>query len=205
MLGRQVGSSMLRLPANARLVLRPALSQYQQDLISRTTLFSTQRYYASTPGRPKKAVGEPSRPVKRSVKRAAKSSATGEAGEQVAANKRQSRAKKTTAKKAAAPKKPKKKVLTDKQKAVKEAGVAKAKIADLKKAALDPPKRGSTLSTYTMFMSEKMKEVGNAGDHVVARQRFKENVNEWKRLSPAELEVSPGNYYAHSLIYDSMY
>ena len=93
MFGRQVSSSLLRLPIYARLPLRTAASHSPRDLLSRALFNAFQRSYA-TPSRPKKAVGEPSKPVKRSVKRAAKKPASHDgAGEA----ERRMRAKRTNA------------------------------------------------------------------------------------------------------------
>ena len=96
MFGRRVGSSLLRIQLNARLPLRPAPFQCQASSINALAC----RYYAS-PGRPRKTVGEPSRPVKRAVKKAAKSTEGGPAAKQVKAKKATAAAKKKTAKKPA--------------------------------------------------------------------------------------------------------
>ena len=103
MLSRKVGSSLVRLPVYARLPFRPTPFQCQDN----TTILYSRRSYAS-PGRPRKTVGEPSRPVKRAVKRAAKTTTTDDPAT------KQVKAKKDTAaaKKKAAPKKPKAKALS---------------------------------------------------------------------------------------------
>ena len=192
---------LLRLPINARLVLRPALSQCQHGFIPRLLVSSAQRYYA-TPGRPRKAVGEPSRPVKRATKRAARSSDTGEAGRQVREKKQQgtttrkTTAKKSAAKKKAAPKKPVKKPLTDRQKAVQTARVSRAKITELKKQALSPPKKGAHVTARLMLLREKAKSTrGSGSNHQAAfGQASREASQEFKQLTSAELEVSSSIY-----------
>ncbi|KAK0335950.1 hypothetical protein LTR59_002000 [Friedmanniomyces endolithicus] len=67
MFGRRVAVS-LRFPLQPRLLLTPF--QRPPHAASCALLHQTQRTYA-TPGRPRKVVGEPSKPVKRAVKRAA--------------------------------------------------------------------------------------------------------------------------------------
>ena len=215
MLGRQVGANVLRLPFYARLPLRPASFQCQHDLTARVLLSSSQRYYA-TPGRPRSTVGEPSRPVKRAVKRAAKAP-DGPAKEKVqerkkdAAAKKKAPAKKTAValkkttpvaakKKTAAPKKtttaPTKKratrrVLTDAQKATKAQKAENDKIKEYKKAALSPPKNGSRRTAYNMFAQEKLKgqDLKTTGEKVT--DVVKRLAPEFKQLSAAELEVCP--------------
>lgn len=178
MLGRQVTNTLLRGPTRG-LALRPATFQ---DLASRATIFSSLRSYA-TPGRPRTAVGEPSRPVKRAVKRDARSADGGEAKKRVQARKASAKAKKK-----AAPKKPVKKVLTPEQQAKKEAKAASTKIKELKKTALKPPTTGQRVTAYNVFIGEhtRGRKVG-AGQS--APEALKEANGEWKTLSPADIEV----------------
>ncbi|KAK0272751.1 hypothetical protein LTR35_012717 [Friedmanniomyces endolithicus] len=100
MFGRRVVVS-LRIPLQPRLLLTPF--RRQPHAASCALLHQTQRTYA-TPGRPRKVVGEPSKPVKRAVKRAA-AKATGPDSpvkQIVKPRKRSPTAKPATAKKAAA-------------------------------------------------------------------------------------------------------
>ena len=175
MLGRQVGTSLLRLPRVAHLPIR-SLPQY--ELAVRTLAPFAHRSYASItpsrPGRPKKAVGEPSRPVKRAVKRAAKSpkedaaTAKVKARKETAAKKKKATAKPTS--KAKAPARPKKKVAKKvvseeqksklaaklvKRKEEKAVKVRQARITELKKIALDPP-AVKNLNTWIVFSSERL-------------------------------------------------
>lgn len=195
MLGRQVGSLLLRLPINARLVLRSAQFQCQHGFTSRLLASSAQRSFA-TPGRPRKAVGEPSRPVKRATKRAARSSSTGEAGRQVREKKKGTSTRKTTAKKATGKKTTSKKrvrkPLTDEQKAVREARISRAKITELKKQALSPPKEGSHITAHGMLVREKTKGMKLSGSNRTEAfgQVAKDASRDYKQLTPAELEVS---------------
>ena len=206
MLGRQVGSSLLRLPIHARLLLRPTApfqSQCPQDLASRTIVLTSQRYYA-TPGRPRKAVGEPSRPVKRAAKRQAKdTSGTDPATKLVKARKT---AAKSTTKKAAPKKTRAKKPLTETQKAAQAAAQEKAtlrkdkakakraeekekaKTKELRELALSPPTLGRTRTAWAMFLQEKtagLKEKGGAS--LMSKQASEE----WKSITPAQREVHP--------------
>lgn len=199
MLGRQVSSTLSRLPINARLAFRPAPLNGPS---SRILTLLPQRYYA-TPGRPKKAVGEPSRPVKRATKRAARSTGTGEAGRQVRAKKTSgtstaSRTRKTSAKKKSTAKKSTtrraRKPLTDEQKAVKAGRIERAKITELKKVALSPPKKGRRVNAHTMLLREKTKGQTLPGSSTDRKRAFadrsKEVSREYKNLTPAEHEVS---------------
>ncbi len=189
MFGRQVVSRLARLPLYARLPFRP--SQCPLEVVSTIA----QRSYAS-PGRPRKTVGEPSRPVKRAVKRTAKATDGGPAKRQVKAKKDVAAAKKKTAKAAAPPASKKKrapKAVTEEQKAAAKAKIAKAKDADLKKATLKPPSNRA-ISAYNAFMAEKRKgaPAGEMQGPDVSQKMsamMKELAAEWKSLSPAELEV----------------
>ena len=67
MFGRR---ALLRFPAPARLTaLTPLPCPPRHDLSARAFLLHQYRRSYATPGRPRKAVGEPSRPVKRAVRR----------------------------------------------------------------------------------------------------------------------------------------
>ncbi|KAK0868200.1 hypothetical protein LTS02_003721 [Friedmanniomyces endolithicus] len=100
MFGRRVVVS-LRIPLQPRLLLTPF--RRQPHAASCALLHQTQRTYA-TPGRPRKVVGEPSKPVKRAVKRAAAKATDPDSPvkEIVKPRKRSPAAKPATAKKAAA-------------------------------------------------------------------------------------------------------
>lgn len=175
MLGRQVSNSLCRLSTHARLPWRSSPFQCQHDLSSLALLCSSHRFYA-TPGRPRKAVGEPSKPVKRAVKRSAKSASSPDSP---------AKEKVTAKKKAAEKKKPKPKArqLTPEQKAVQK---SKAQISELKKAALSPPSR-TKMSAYLMFMKENLKDTDESKASM--KDRFKTVVPQFKNLSSAELEV----------------
>lgn len=189
MIGRRV-AVLLQLPAQSRLLLANR-SQSQHDLPLRTLFYQPRRLYA-TPGRPRKAVGEPSRPVKRAVKRSAAKATSPEESpaKQKVEAKKKSAAKKPAAKKAAAPKKQ----LTEEQRAAKAVKLDQAKIADLKKAALSPPKVTRS-NAYLQFTAEKGKELKGLKSSSVADIRktvgdhMKSSAAQWKQLSAAELEV----------------
>jgi hypothetical protein len=183
MLGRTVGSSLTRLPIYARLPLRPAAVQ--------CTLILPHRSYA-TPGRPRKTVGEPSRPVKRAVKRAAKSTTSDDpASKQVKAKKKTAAAKKKPTKQAA-PAKPKRKLLTPEQKEARVARREKDDVKNLKKAALSPPGQ-KTATAWIMFIKDKLKGVAASGEEGSNQERLRQRIRpvaeQWKALSAAELEV----------------
>ncbi|KAK4547444.1 hypothetical protein LTR36_001100 [Oleoguttula mirabilis] len=204
MFGRRV-TVLLRFPAPARLPA-PIPFQCQHDLPTRTLLGQSRRSYA-TPGRPRKAVGEPSRPVKRAVKRSAAAATSpdspakqkNEAKKEKAA--KNPAAKKPAVKKAAAEKAAPRKVLTEEQKAAKAASLEKAKIVDLKKAALEPPKFARHLSAYNMFVTDKGEALkGSSGTQIHHLERLKEFAQgmsaQWKEMSPADLEHY--NHLAHT-------
>lgn len=168
--------------ARGQALTRP-ISLLRTTTVSPKVTFVSQRTYA-TPGRPKKAVGEPSKTVKRDVKRAA--------------------ADKTKPTKAAsklkdAPKKKKKVVkekapLTDAQKERlariaknKEVKLQKAEIAELKKIALPEPKTLYSTRQVTAWM------VYNGAYQQEHRTTLGEATKEasrlFKELSASELEV----------------
>jgi len=195
MLGRKVGTSLLRLPIAARLPIRT--TAFQHDLTSRALIGCLQRYYA-TPGRPRSTVGEPSRPVKRAAKRQAKSTVETTAADKQVKAKKAKATEKAKKPKTAAAKKPKsvrkKAEPTEEQKAAKAQRVARANLADLKKAALNPPPRRNG-SAYNVYFKEKLKGVDVKGaEGADSREKFlnvtKPVIAAWKNVSPAELEVS---------------
>lgn len=191
---------MLRRPVTALLqarLARPIAPPQSQpfDLCIRTFSHAPRRLDQPAPtrrpGRPKGVVGEPSRPVKRSVKRNAQKPAS--TGEDAAADKTASR-KKTAAKKKAAPKKPRKE-LTEAQRAAKKKQLQSAKVTELKKAALKPPKVTGS-SAYLEFCKEHMKGIGDqmkgkptAEIRSILGQSAKERSQEYKNLGTAEVEV----------------
>lgn len=212
MLGRQVGSSLLRLPRCTRLPIRPLPTQHSQlGLAIRAVAPGALRFYAQTtpsrPGRPKKAVGEPSRPVKRAVKRAAKSPKEGAAAKKVTARKEPAPKKKATkAKTATGRAKKKVPALSEEEKAKQAellakrkqraaARLDKANTAELKKLALSPPHVGRH-SANSLFRKEKLTGTGGqfkSSNAAERREAFADQVSkasqEWRNISTAELEV----------------
>lgn len=192
---------MLRWPASARLLSAPL-----PCALPTSSLVLPIRTYA-TPGRPKSVVGEPSRPVKRAVKRAAAKPADGTspAEKKLAASKRKAAAARrrpelTEEQKAAQQERLQNaraamKARQERQKAKTKAQAEKLKTAELKTVALEPPPRAHG-SGYTMYTSEKIKAMGplGKGDTVANSRsalgaRMKEVANNWKGLGPAEVEV----------------
>ncbi|CAK4032075.1 Hypothetical predicted protein [Lecanosticta acicola] len=186
-----IGRALLRLPVRSRL-LRLTGYQCQHGTIARTpTVFAVRTY--ATPGRPKRVVGEPSRPVKRSVKKAAAKPADGtSAAEKKTAVKKRKAAKKPAAKKQKAP-------LTVEQKAEKKARSKKrsdaAKLKELKEAALKPPKVNARASPWMVFMQEKLREAdpipkgqGQDAVHKTLAQNVKNISSQFRNLSAAQLE-----------------
>lgn len=195
------------MPRAARLPRHVPPSNARYDLIhalrALTISSATHRDYATEtitpkrPGRPKKAVGEPSRPVKRAVKKAAKSPKEDTATKKVKAR------KETAAKKAKKPAKtqPRKvkpdEELTPQQLAKRQQyqrSKANAGVRALKKAALKPPPSGG-VSAWTMLVAENvagtMREEGNNGGATAALTRVVGSAKEkYNNLTPAEREVS---------------
>lgn len=199
MLGRQV-TAALRRPLQAR--LRTAITvQPQYNLCIRT--FSHVPRQLSPAGRPKKAVGEPSNPVKRAVKKTAKKPASSKTD---AAAKKLAQKKKLAEKKAAAAKKAKaKRVLTPEQVEKKKAALQKAELKDLKKAALEPPVTVGRASAYLEFVKEKSRDwvkSSPSSTGLTSKQALAEYSKgvaaAWKQLSPADIEVR--NCFIHKLI-----
>ncbi|KAK5717825.1 hypothetical protein LTR15_008666 [Elasticomyces elasticus] len=187
----------------------------QPDAAARALLYQTRRTFA-TPGRPRNVVGEPSKPVKRAVKKsvAKAASADSPAKEGNEVRKRKAAEKPATAKKPAAKRGPKPKVLvelSEEQKAANEAKSIKskeakasrlerAKIAELKKVALSPPKIPQA-GAYTVFAAEKSRnneqlhQKGPGGAERLA-QSARANSAAWKECTPADVEHY--NHLAHT-------
>lgn len=212
MFGRQV-AVLLR-------VRQPALHS-QKQLSFRVLLSQPRRHYA-IPGRPKKAVGEPSKTVKRAVKKAAKEPVSFDATTQEPAVAKPARTKKIAAKKPAkkpaakkpakkpsakkrkevAVKRPVKKVLTDEQLLSKRAKAEKEAIKQAKLAVLSPPKVGYS-SAWLVFMRERSSELYKSEDRPTTGQAYigaliKDACATWKELSASEMEVRRDDS-AHSL------
>ncbi|KAI7159692.1 hypothetical protein KC349_g3914 [Hortaea werneckii] len=196
MIGRRVGV-LFQLPLQSRLLRTNPISAQQHQLPIRSLACQPRRGYA-TPGRPRKAVGEPSRPVKRAVKR---TSSAASSADSPAKQKTDAR-KKTAAKKK--PAKAPKKVLTEEQKAVKAARADKLKMTELRKAALAPPPVGSGASSayieFTKERAHRLKERAAADDSKDHKQLLAEHArevaSEWKNATPAEVEHY--NHLAHT-------
>lgn len=205
MLGRQV-TAALRRPLHARL-RTAAVPQTPFALAIRT--FTHAPALLDTAGRPRKAVGEPSRPVKRAVKKAAKKPATPEDEALLAEKKRIAKEKLAAARQkqkklaAAEKKKAREAALTPEQLERKRANLLKAEANDLKKAALKPPFPGN-VSAWTMFLSEKGKDLKASFDpstkttQAVITSNMAEHAKRvsaaYKDLSAGELEVGPADH-----------
>lgn len=198
MLGRQV-TAAFRRPLQARLRIAAA-PQPQFNLCIRT--FSYAPRLLESAGRPRKAVGEPSRPVKRAVKKAAKKptiSKEDAAAKKVAEKEKKRLAKeKEKKKKAADAKKAKQLAMTPEQLERKKASLLRAETKELKKAALNPPFPNTRLNAYSVFLRETAKKnyastSSTHGGIEGARSRLKQataaNVAAWKDISASELEV----------------
>ncbi|KAK3672256.1 hypothetical protein LTR78_007796 [Recurvomyces mirabilis] len=198
MLGRAV---LLRLPIRQRLPLSLP-SQHQVEVSSRVLFSQSHRDYAK-PGRPRNVVGEPSRPVKRSVKRAAPKATNLEdspAKQGNEARKKAAAARKSPAAKAKKQPKPRKE-LTEAQQAAKLARTESEKIRALKKVALVDP-IVPPANAYIMFLKEYSKKGGLSGstkDRQEQRGRLTEHSKAmaaaWKECSPADIEHY--NHLAH--------
>ena len=186
------GRALLRLPVRSRL-LRQSGFQWQHDSACRIPALIALRAYA-TPGRPKSVVGEPSRPVKRSVKKAAAKPRTGTSA---AEKKTASRKRKASAK----AKKPAPKKLTQEQKDAKKAKTKllseAARKRELKATALKMPKISARLTPWIVFNTEKMQGTTSVPKGVSQEERtralaqqIRESAAEFKNLSAAELEAS---------------
>lgn len=159
------------------------------------------RNYA-TPGRPRKSVGEPSKPVKRAVKRAAlatddtpaaATTKTTRATKSKAAPK-----KKTVTKKKTVPKKeltPEELVRVQAKADRKKITLERAKIKELKTAALDPPFPSQT-AAYICFFSDRYKARAGEMDKsqpvpMTQTEMVKSIGAAWRDAMPAEVEVRP--------------
>jgi hypothetical protein len=200
MLGRQA-TAALRRPFQARL-RSIAAPPTQSGLCIRTFSYAPRLLIPT--GRPKKAVGEPSRPVKRAVKAKAKKPASTETD--AAADKIAEKEKAATKKAADLKKKKKpaaaKKALTPEQVERKKAALQKAELKDLKKAALEPPVSGKR-NAWVVFLKEKSGDLregiaseseseGKATSTTIRTQMAdysKKASAAWKDVTPAELEV----------------
>ena len=204
MFGRRA-AVLLRFPLHHRLPLPSAL-RHQPDAASRAALYHAIRTYA-TPGRPRNVVGEPSKPVKRSVKRAAPKAtdaAESPAKRKVEAKKAKAKAKpKPKAKPKAKAAKPKKE-LTVEQKERKAASLEKKKVLELKKLALKPPVVTQS-NAYIEFFKEKsaqnaaLKEKLSGGAKE-QNQRVAEHGKAvgaaWKELAASDVEVCHSTGYS---------
>jgi hypothetical protein len=210
MIGRQV-TAALRRPLHARLCTIAA-PQPHFNLVIRTFTHAARLLDGPT-GRPRKAVGEPSRPVKRAVKSAAKKPANPEkdaAAKKLAEKKKSAkqrvadralatkerRALKLQEKKAAAAAKEASK--TPEQIAMKERRARMADNLALKKAALQPPSTRVKVSAYGQFTGEKGKDLSDLlkdSDKSTKPSIFSQHAKNvsaaFKELSPAEIEVGP--------------
>jgi hypothetical protein len=210
MIGRQV-TAALRRPLHARLCTIAA-PQPHFNLVIRTFTHAARLLDGPT-GRPRKAVGEPSRPVKRAVKSAAKKPANPEkdaAAKKLAEKKKSAkqrvadralatkerRALKLQEKKAAAAAKEASK--TPEQIAMKERRARMADNLALKKAALQPPSTRVKVSAYGQFTGEKGKDLSDLlkdSDKSTKPSIFSQHAKNvsaaFKELSPADIEVGP--------------
>ena len=193
MFGRAV---LLRLPVRQRLPLSLP-SQHHTEVSSRALFSQIHWNYAGKPGRPRNVVGEPSRPVKRSAKRAAPKATNPEdspAKQGNEARKKVAAEKKSTAARTKKQPKPRKE-LTEAQQAAKLARTQTEKIRALKKVALDGP-TVPAITAYTLFNRDFVKKSGLNG-HTETGQSPKDKLAEhakalgaaWKECSPADVEV----------------
>lgn len=185
-----LGRVLVRFPAR----LPRSLLQPKHGLHPNSSITLPIRTYA-TPGRPKSVVGEPSRPVKRNVKKSAAKPRDGSsaAEKKVASKKRTSTRAKTPEQIAALKQKQaaKKEALAKRkaaQKAATKTSREKEKLQELKKAALDPPKQRAAANAYITFFTEKARgHPASEGNKLP--ERAKEIAAEWKNISAADREV----------------
>lgn len=182
MLGRQVGV-LLRWPATARLSAPSPLLQNHRDLPLRKLLAPQRRLYA-TPGRPKSVVGEPSKTVKRAVKRAAAKTTSSD----TLPTKNTAKKSKT---KTAAKKKTTGKPLTEEQKTARAAKQQREMKKALRAAALEPPKVAHS-NAYQQFFADRMKAFFSStppdSTPRIAKNNSRAIAQEWKQLAPADIE-----------------
>lgn len=189
MLGRQIAVA-LRRPLQARL-----RTQTPTSLCIRTFTQAPQ----VLAGRPKKAVGEPSKPVKRAPKTTTdKQSKASDA----AAKKKLAEKKKLAAKKAADAKKKKaKRELTPEEVEKRKARLQKAEVKELRKAVLPIPRESlyKTTNAYAEYIREHADRFksGMANKMTPAEQQATLSeisrgiALEWKALSSSQHAVSP--------------
>jgi hypothetical protein len=213
MLGRQV-TVALRRPLQARL---STIAPRQPYLNLSIRTFSHAPCLLDPVDHPKKAVGEPSKPVKRAVKAAAKKPAspkTEAAAGKVAEKKRLAKErkelkatmKKEKEKDASAAKRAKDR--TPEALAAKKAALLKADIKELEEAALKPPfpKPSSAFRVFTAEKGEDLKAMmakqteGRSREFVQAqvKQHTLDVGAAWKALGPSDIEVGP--YTLESLL-----
>ncbi|GAB7348572.1 hypothetical protein MBLNU459_g6961t2 [Dothideomycetes sp. NU459] len=207
-LTRRIAVGLPQTHACRNLVLRPAARLVTVSPSPKLTLVSRRTY--ATPGRPKKAVGEPTKTVKRAVKRAASDKTTESAAaakQKEQAKKAQEKAKKVAAaaqkkakekakaakeKAAAAAKKAKaSKILTPEQREKAKKARALADIMELKKLALSPPVARAS-NTWLTFNGARTRDALKGENGLDIRSELgsvvKQNSQAYKDLSPAELE-----------------
>ncbi|KAF7195554.1 hypothetical protein HII31_03148 [Pseudocercospora fuligena] len=184
-----LGRVLVRFPAR----LPRSLLQPKHGLNPNSPILLPIRTYA-TPGRPKSVVGEPSRPVKRNVKKSAAKPRDGSsaAEKKVASKKRTTIRGKTPEQIAAIEQKraATKEALAKRKAAQRAAGKAsrdKEKLQELKKTALDPPKQRAAGNAYITFFAEKARgHLASENDKLT--ERAKAIAAEWKNISAADRE-----------------
>ena len=200
MLGRQA-TAALRRPLHARL---PATAAPQTPFALAIRTFTHAPTLLDGAGRPRKAVGEPSRPVKRAVKKTAKKPPTPEEEAKLAERKRVAKEKLAAAKQrqrkqdAAEKKKAKEAALTPEELEKRKARVQKGLIRDLRKTALAPP-FPTTFSAWSAFVREKGQDLkasfdpSTKFDNEAVRSTLTAHTRKvaaaYKELSAGELEV----------------
>ncbi|EMD01052.1 hypothetical protein BAUCODRAFT_193877 [Baudoinia panamericana UAMH 10762] len=212
MFGRRVAVLLHTRPSANLPVTTPPPCQY--ELALRPSTKQTVRTYA-TPSRPRSVVGEPSKTIRRAVKRAAPKATSSDspAKQKVEAKKESAAAKKKTtsepnakpkakAKATAKPKPKPKKVLTDKQKAAQKVKLEKLKIVELKKAALDPPSHRFNTTAYRAFYADhvaklmKERRSEEVAQTIRGGAPMKECAGLWREISAADREH--WNHIAHT-------
>ena len=201
MLGRQV-TAALRRPLHARL---PTTAAPQTPFaLAIRTFTHAPTLLDGAGGRPRKAVGEPSRPVKRAVKKTAKKPPTPAEEARLAERKRVAKEKLAAAKQrqrkqdAAEKKKAKEAALTPEELEKRKARVQKGLIRDLRKTALAPP-FPTTFSAWSAFVREKGQDLkasfdpSTKFDNEAVRSTLTAHTRKvaaaYKELSAGELEV----------------
>lgn len=155
-----IGRALVRVPVRSRLI-RPAYHGQRGQVAKAPTVLFLRTY--ATPGRPKSVVGEPSKPVKRAVKKAAAKPPTGDspAEKRVAANERKA-AKKTagSTKKALTQEQ---KELAEQRKLKKDERLAKAKATEkARKDKLKARTKASSEKAKASAVKEELKELKKA-------------------------------------------